>query len=347
MYASRCKYFGFVMLALSAWPAGATTMYTIQDLGAGTGMAINASGQVAGQGVSVGGQAHAFLWSGGIAQDLGVLAGFPASSAGFGINSAGQVVGQSNASGSSVHAALWSGGTITDMGTSGVNSVAFGINDFGMVAGRMQSATGGALNAVIWDGTSVKVLGQGFAYAINEFGQATGDSFSGFAFFWDGTTYRNIGTGYGLAINDSGKITGGGGAQNHAFFWNGTSMQDLGTLGGASSVGRGINNSNIVVGNSLSGTGVRAFVWDGNTMTDLNSILQNGAGWTLDNATAINDKGQITGSGTRVVNGQSLQRAFLLTPVPDAPPPPSQTPEPSTVVMALVGLSVVVIGRRR
>jgi hypothetical protein len=46
-------------------------------------------------------------------------------------------------------------------------------------------------------------------------------------------------------------------------------------------------------------------------MRNLNDLLINDSGWTLNEATAINDKGQIVGNG--VHNGNKC--AFLLTPV--------------------------------
>jgi hypothetical protein len=46
-------------------------------------------------------------------------------------------------------------------------------------------------------------------------------------------------------------------------------------------------------------------------MVDLNNLLDPAAGWTLSNATGINDAGQVCGNGT--LNGQP--HAFLLTRV--------------------------------
>jgi probable HAF family extracellular repeat protein len=88
---------------------------------------------------------------------------------------------------------------------------------------------------------------------------------------------------------------------------------DLGTLGGALSMGLGINNYDRVVGwaEQTSGGGPRAFIHDGTTMTDLNTRLWNGTGWLLREAFAINDAGQIVGEG--VFNNQV--HAFFLQPM--------------------------------
>lgn len=48
-------------------------------------------------------------------------------------------------------------------------------------------------------------------------------------------------------------------------------------------------------------------------MFDLISLVVNGSGWTLREALAINDQGQIVGYG---VGPNGFRRGFLLTPVP-------------------------------
>ncbi len=64
-------------------------------------------------------------------------------------------------------------------------------------------------------------------------------------------------------------------------------------------------------------------------MSDLNSLLVNGAGWNLAEGHGINDAGQITGFGT--FNGQT--RAFLLTPL-------TESPEPATYALLAIGLAL-------
>ena len=44
---------------------------------------------------------------------------------------------------------------------------------------------------------------------------------------------------------------------------------------------------------------------------NLNNLIPPGSGFTLDNATAINDNGQIVASGS---NAPGQEHAFLLTP---------------------------------
>lgn len=53
-----------------------------------------------------------------------------------------------------------------------------------------------------------------------------------------------------------------------------------------------------------------AFLYASGKIYDLNTLVTNGTGWNLTNATAVNDAGQIVGAG--FINGQ--EHAFLLTP---------------------------------
>src|SRR5207302_8546748 len=88
---------------------------------------------------------------------------------------------------------------------------------------------------------------------------------------------------------------------------------DLGTLGGTQSVGYGINDSGQVVGyaNTTGNAVAHAFLYSGGAMHDLNSLIPADSGWELQQASGINDAGQIAGSG--YLNGR--YHAFLLTPV--------------------------------
>jgi probable HAF family extracellular repeat protein len=91
-------------------------------------------------------------------------------------------------------------------------------------------------------------------------------------------------------------------------------MHDLGTLGGPLARALDVNNLGQVVGisNTASDSRTRAFLFSDGKMIDLNSVpVVKKTGWFLDNAFAINNSGQIAGSGT--IRG--VTHAFLLTPV--------------------------------
>jgi probable HAF family extracellular repeat protein len=95
-------------------------------------------------------------------------------------------------------------------------------------------------------------------------------------------------------------------------------MSDLGTLGGRDSYGYGLNNLGEVVGESETADGgYNAFAFYNGAMHDLNSLLPTGSGWHLQIAWAVNDAGQIVGTGE--LNGE--QQGFLLTPNSQVPVP--------------------------
>jgi probable HAF family extracellular repeat protein len=133
----------------------------MQDLGTlpgGSGscaIAINNTAETVGNSFTTGGYTHAFLYSGGQMQDLGVL-GYLASYAN-GINAAGQVVGYI-AKISTDHPFLYSGGKMQDLGTlGGALGLADGINSAGQVVGGADT-TSGALHAFLYSGGTMTDL---------------------------------------------------------------------------------------------------------------------------------------------------------------------------------------------
>jgi probable HAF family extracellular repeat protein len=155
----------------------------------------------------------------------------------------------------------------------GFGGSANGVNDQRQVVGYYDSLDG-SFHAYRWKQQfGVEDLGEGFANAINFFGNVVG-------------------------INSA----------SHAFLWTPAGgMQDLGVLAGDDeSSAAAINILGQVVGTS----GSRAFHWSPSMgMQDLNTLIPPDSGWTLSSATGINVFGQIVGDGT--VNGQ--YHAFLLT----------------------------------
>lgn len=305
----------FIILSVAA-PLEAqipTYTYTVIDLGPGSATGINNSDQVAGATAPTANQ-HAFVWRNGITTDLGTLGG--PSSAAFGINDAGQVVGQSlPPTGSSAHAFLWQNGAMADLGTlGGASSVAFDINNAGQVVGGAVTSTN-STHAFLWQNgamTDLGTLGGTFsrAYAINDAGQVVGEAKTStditHAFLSQNGAMADLGTLGGTlsiayGINNAGQVVGETTAADrsgHAFLWQNGIMTDLG-LGAA----RGINELGQVVGSPSS-------LWQNGVKSDLNSLIPSNSGWVLLAALAINNKGQIVGTGR--LNGQ--QHAFLLNP---------------------------------
>ena len=93
-------------------------------------------------------------------------------------------------------------------------------------------------------------------------------------------------------------------------------MQDLGTFGAegdCDSTAFDINDVGHIVGKSeIDPSVTHAFLYKNNQMVDLNSVLgpTDQAAWELGEARAINDLGQIVGTG----QFQGNPRAFLMTP---------------------------------
>ena len=158
---------------------------------------------------------------------------------------------------------------------------------------------------------------------------------------FDAVTY--LSTPYGgnaKAINNQNMIVGTTGSNSsageyaHAYLYDygADTLLDLGTLnGGLMSNAADINEFNQVVGTSWLVTRLtslydptlyHAFLWEGGAMTDLNALISANSGWLLTAATAINDQGDIVGTG--LLNGQV--HGFLLTTDQMPPPDPSEPP---------------------
>jgi uncharacterized membrane protein len=264
---------------------------------------------------------NGFLWSSSAGmKDLG------SNTAPIGINNSGEIAG--NTGSPFGVASLWNGKNWTQLGIlpGGYYSIASGINDFGQVAGWSTTSRSGGADVFLWtpsspNGTigSMIDLGGGFAAAINAKGQVTG-----------------------IAVATNG----------NAFLWtpsspNGTSgtMIALGTLdpsalgGNGSSWGVALNSSGVVVGASnptgaTSGSQTHAVIWQpgtngGYTLTDLNTSIPSGTGWTLYQADAINDSGDIVVEATNPNLGDTY--ALLLTPSTTAAATISTSTQPTGV----------------
>jgi PKD repeat protein len=150
--------------------------------------------------------------------------------------------------------------------------------------------------------------------------------------------------GYAAAINNQNMVVGATGNNSttdeyaHAYLYdyNTGTFQDLGTLnGGLTSSAADINERNQVVGTSwlvtrltslYDPTQYRAVIWDNGQIVDLNTLILSDSGWLLTSATAINDNGDIVGSGLKdgQVHGFLLSGDQSSVPVP--PPAPNAAP---------------------
>ncbi len=323
--------------------------YTICSLGAQFhAWDINNQGQVVGMrlpdGEGAGGRAC--LYEDGAWRDLDL----PAGRGGLAraINDRGWIAGSMRLHNRDAHAFLYADGVVTDLGMLyGHKCVACGINDQGHVVGWSTAPVGSAdinweqvrhRRAFLYDSAAVRDLGtlggrHSAAAAINNRGQVVGwaETADGVqhAFLHDAAGMHDLGLAPGgtrseaLAVNDADQVVGFAPPPGACFF-AGSAPVALGTLpGDAGSVALGINAAGEVVGMAygrLAQPGrwawrERAFLWRAGAMFALLDLVAEPADWELVWPRAINDAGQIAGTG--VYRGQ--RQAFLLTPVASAP----------------------------
>jgi len=229
---------------------------------------------------------HAFLWDGHRMRDLGAL-GEGRDATATAINRSGEIVGYSQiarSNASPTHAFVTRRGRMVDLGApGGGDSVAHGINDWGMIVGLYTRADGSGVAFLYWHRRffDLKHLGGGDAEA--------------------------------RAINRRGQVVGASqtaNGQRHAFRWYGV-MADLGTLGGTSSIALALNAAGSAVGSSETADGsTHAFLAPaGGGMIDLHALAAP-PGVTLREAVGIDDAGRIAANG-RLEGGPD--HAFLLT----------------------------------
>ena len=284
--------------------------------------AVNSSGQVVGAALNTipdansmaaanywffnvpyGYQQRAFLWDKqhGM-QDLGTLPGGTDAEALL-INERGQVVGYSYTSSSPGACgggfALITGSFIWDKkngmrdlgGFGGTCTLATDLNNEGQIVGSSNLTGDQSYAAFLWENGSIHKLrgslGGDFAgaFALNGQGEAVG-----YGYLPDNSTF-------------------------HATLWkNVKSITDLGVIGSdPCSYAAAINAGGQVVGSSIANCGdeFRAFLWEDGSIFDLNSLIPPASALYLQNTYAINDSGEIAGTG---VDASGNQHAFLAIP---------------------------------
>lgn len=144
------------------------------------GLGINGSGEVTGESQTTGNaNTNAFLFNGSSMVDIAPLLN---RSIGSSINSTGEVAGYYTGNSGNDRAFLYNGTTSSDIGTlGGLSSIAFGINDSGMVVGQSSLTGNSAAHAFCYNGSKMTDLGtlggtESIAYSINNSGQIVGNS---------------------------------------------------------------------------------------------------------------------------------------------------------------------------
>ena len=350
----------FCLLGLTA-AAHAQYAYDIVGLGSLGGVTypwgINNKGQVVGLSYSSQFQQnHAFLYSSGTIQDV-FPQNFAATSNGAagieanGINDRGQIIGHSP-NGAYVYDPAT--GDRHDIFSPAQYSDALGINQAGDVVGEFHPST---THSFLYHSSTGIYEDIGFlpggapsatAYAINNAGQITGTAaaanIGAHAFLYSNGVMQDIGTfpggrfAEGRGINDNGDVVGssdhGGATPPHAFLYHNGVMKDIGLLHSYDndSYAYGINNAGDVVGQS----GFTGFLYHDDNMVSLASLIDPSLGWSIESATAINERGQIIGYGN--------QGAFLMTPHAAA------TPAPGSLLVCGLGGGLLLLrlrGRKR
>jgi len=315
-----------------AQPFRAIDLGTLDGTPASFGFGLNNNSQAVGASTAADANLRGFMWL-WLPFEIAPLPGDLLSQA-FGINDVGQVVAMSFDLGeTNVHGLLRYSSVVTDLGPLAPR----GLNSFGDIAGYWSTSTAAIAlvdHAARWQTgtlTDLGTLGGSFSYAaaLSNWGQVVGWSYTSGdsvirATLWQNGVVRDLGTLGGPSSQaydisrESGHVVGVADTSAgipHAFLFRVDatgavlSRTNLGELGGGSSYAYGVNNLSQVVGTSDG----RAFRWESGVMTDLNTLLPADSGWRLESARAINDGGQIVGSG--VHHGQF--RAFLLTQVGD------------------------------
>lgn len=285
------------------WEPGVTFPYTLQQL---QWNGVNDSGQLVGSAVlsnkwspiapGIDRARYPIVWDGVSAEATAVNLH---EGAALGLNADGMAVGF----GAGVAFRLGPGTNLTIFASQQISRAA-GINGDGTIAGTRQ------LDAVTYFNGVASVLpvmepgGQSWLFAssasgINAAGQVIGN------------------------VSYSSPV--GFGSWTRGFLWSNGSRVFLEMPNTTSSEAHSINNAGVVVGRVLFADGTsHAFVYRQGQMEDLNTLIPV-AGWELMDATAINDLGQIVGTG--LLDGEP--RGFLLSPLdPVDPVPPSIVLQP-------------------
>jgi probable HAF family extracellular repeat protein len=338
------------MLCAWNWPCRAAVEYSVTDLGtlggnSSTPTAINNAGWIVGLAYTTfNSTAHAFLYKNKHMTDLGQ--GLGESSTAGGINKNGLIAGSYTVTPHTPpfnpvsYPFAYDGTNLNVLPnlypTDGMDANA--INDLGEVVGTSHGQHGNR-GYLYSNGATIDLgtLGtETYAIAINNHSQVVGTSLRNAttprAFLYtrsggitDLGTLSGGATSGAWGINDAGQIVGqsdagGGPNTGHPFLYSNGHMTDLGSLGGSNANALGINNLGEVVGwCNIPGDGAaHAFRYTAGVMTDLNLLVAADPNWTLQEATAINDLGQIVAVK---VNAAGEGQAVLLDPVPEPSAP--------------------------
>lgn len=242
------------------------------DLGFRTANSINNKNQIVGNNDAV--PRNAVLWE---RNKINVLD--KGQSEAIKINDDGQIVGTTSPSVRYWNATLWSGKTVTDLSypLNDRNSIANSINNKGEIVGFSSLSSDKLRHATLWR--------NGKTILLNDLKDIESEAFD---------------------INNSGDIVGQlqkDDGLDYAILWSKGKAMILGK-----GTAWGINDKGVVVG--FGSGNQRALMWVNGVEIELKSLIDPKLGWDLKRADAINNSGQIVGTG--YINGHF--RGFLMTP---------------------------------
>jgi len=258
---------------------------------------LNDRGQVVGVSDTAKGERHAFLWQGGKMRDLGTLGG--KQSEAWGINNRGEVVGSADTANGESHAFLWRDGKMLDLGLQSRASTAMDVNERGQVAGQAVGPSG-HWESFLWEDGKARLIG-----VLPAFENSSS---------WDINAAGDV-----LAVSYRG---GPHDSASQPFLHRAGRNREVVTLGGSNTNTFALNSRGDIVGVSFQAPvaqrpapnsgekAQRSFLNRDGKVTDLNALLPKDSGWNLHWVRAINDRGQMVGSGK--LNGKSA--VYLLTP---------------------------------
>lgn len=327
--------FGAVLCASAVAP----TQYTAYSLGPGVAYDINNSGLITATLGPLSLQ-RAFVGPVGSFVDLGAPAG--RSSIAYRLNDNGTAVGTFRSPGSPVaYGFQYSAGAFTALNVPGNPTAAHAINSAGAIVGATDiSGYSRAFHLANGVFTSLGTLGgdHSIATAINNSGTIVGLAYTSnhrqHAFSYSGGVMTDLvgpdgPTSAAQAINDAGVIVGYRfvpSVNNDQAFWYADGvMHGLGTLGGAFSLANDINSSGVIVGNADTYShATHAFAYRDGVMLDLAPYLTAIGITGRSEALAINERGDIVGTGNDAVGNQI---AYLLA-----------VPEPSPLALGILAV---------
>lgn len=304
--------------------------YSVVDLGKDvTPTAVNDQGDVVGFIAATGGPRHAFLYSGGTLKDLGTFNG--TSSEANAINNKGQVIGHYTINGER-HPFLLHLTQLTDLFTTAAMVKATGINDDGTILGQILYPTTARTEHVVLlrEGLVTDISQQGmdqgilngnassYGIALNALGEVIldqslcpGRDCTRHLFYSAGITREMFSLFNSMDLNDKGQVVGSAPSRTNSFLTDGF-IYDSGSVTVINAVAtyridpRSINNLGQVVGDAY-GT---PFIYSNGTMSDVRQMLPKDTPWAISQLHAINDRGQIIGTGS--LEGEP--HAFILEP---------------------------------